>query len=72
MCVVVQPLTLEQLGPSGTTIGEIVVARRVAILPREIAHMHVGQCVNQEAHAKGLCRRRKAARTIAARAHFPQ
>jgi hypothetical protein len=43
----------------------------MAISSREIAHMQVGQCGNQEAHAEDLCRYR-AARAIAARKNLPQ
>ena len=39
---------------------------------REIAHMQVGQCGNQDAHAEFLCRRRRAARAIASRVNLPQ
>jgi hypothetical protein len=42
-----------------------------AIYSREIAHMQVGHCGNQEAHAKVVCRRRRAARAIASRADLP-
>jgi hypothetical protein len=43
----------------------------MAISSREIAHMQVGQCGNQEAHAEDLCRYR-AFRAIAARKNLPQ
>jgi hypothetical protein len=34
---------------------------------REISHVQVGQCGNQDAQAEVLCRRRRAVRAIAAR-----
>ena len=36
----------------------------------KIAHMQVGQCGNQEAHAEVLCRGRRVVRAIATRANL--
>jgi len=53
-------------------LGKSVVVGRVAIFSREIAHMQVGQCDNQEANADFFCRRRRTVRAIAARAKLSQ
>ena len=49
-----KPSPLKQLSLSGTAIGKNVVVGRVAISSREIAHMQVGKCNNQEAHAESF------------------
>jgi hypothetical protein len=65
--VVVQPYPLEQLSLREKAISVIVAVGRAEISSREIAHMEVGQCGNQEAHVEGFCRRRRTARAITAR-----
>jgi hypothetical protein len=66
-----QPSSLEQLSLSGKVIEKNVVVGRVAISSREIAHMQVGQCGSQEAHAEVFSRRLRAVRFIAVRVYLP-
>jgi hypothetical protein len=66
----VQPFPLEQLSQIWNSHRKNVVVGREYW--REIAHMQVDQCGNQEDHAEVLRRRRRAVRAIAAKANLPQ
>jgi hypothetical protein len=56
---------MEQLSLIKNSHWENVVEANPIESSREIAHMQVGQCGTQEAHAKDSCRRRRAVRAIA-------